>query len=90
MNSYNSIAKNQTILLKMIRRPEQTCFQARHTMANRYVKSCSTSQIIKKVQVETTMKHLLLIHIRMAQYICVVHHIVYHKVTQCYITTISQ
>ena len=41
----------------MGRRPKQTFLQRRHTVANWYMKRCSTSLIIKDMQINTTMRY---------------------------------
>ena len=55
----NSKKTNNQIKKKKGRRPKYTSLQRRHTAGNRQMKRCSTSLIIREMQIKTTMRYHL-------------------------------
>ena len=55
-NSYNSIIKRQISQLKMGKGSEWTSLQRRLQIANKDMQRCSTSYVIREMQVEKTMR----------------------------------
>ena len=53
LNTININDPNQ----KMDQRTKQTFLQRRHTMANKHMRRCSTSLIIREMQIKTTMRY---------------------------------
>ena len=57
--------KNKQPNQKMSQRTKKTFLQRRHTDGNKYTKRCSTSLIVRKMKIKTTMRYHLM-PIRMA------------------------
>ena len=51
--------KNKQPDQKVGKRPKQIFLQRRHQMSNKHMKSCSTSLIIREIQIKTTMRYHL-------------------------------
>ena len=51
--------KNKQPNQKVVKGPKQTFLQWRHTYANKHMKRCSTSLIIREMQIKTTMRYYL-------------------------------
>ena len=65
VNPEAQFQKNKQPNQKMGQRTKQTFLQRRHTMANKHMKRCSTSLIVREMQIKTTVRYHLM-PVRMA------------------------